>query len=265
LELAAAFASRPPPDRSLVFMTFTAEESGLLGAQHFVTNPTFPLEKTVAMLNLDMIGRVPSGRDRVRVFGTASGTGLQTIVDDASARADMPVESIGLGLGGSDHLWFYRHHIPVLHFYSGRHDDYHTPFDDTDRINERDAVRIVGLVYEIARHVANADTAVAFHKSGTMQPDRRRHAYKLVTGIIPSFDETPDPGMEVAFVTPASPAITAGLLGGDRLMTIDGQPVNNAMEFIDALSGREPGDVLTLVVQRGSEELTLKLVLVAAD
>ncbi len=265
LELAAAFAAGPPLDRSLVFMTFTAEEAGLLGSQHFVTHPTFSLEKTVAMLNLDMIGRVPVGGNRVRVFGTGSGEGLQKAVDDASARADMPVESIGLGLGGSDHLWFYRYNIPVLHFYSGQHEDYHTPSDDTARINEQDAVRIVGLVYEIARHLASAATPVAFHKPGAADPGRRRHGYKLVTGIIPSFDEPAGTGMKVAFVTPGSPAVAAGLLGGDRLMKVDDKPVNSAMEFIDALAGHEPGDVLTLAVKRDDEELTLALVLVAAD
>jgi hypothetical protein len=265
LELAAAFAAGPPLDRSLVFMTFTAEEAGLLGAQHFVNDPTFDLDNTVAMLNMDMIGRMPIGRNQVRVFGAASGDGLQAILSEASARADMPVDSVGLGIGGSDHLWFYRVGIPVLHFYSGQHEDYHTPTDDTARINEKDAVRIVGLVYEVARQLASVEAPIARHKPGTGTAAPRRDGYKLVTGIIPSFEEPTAPGMEVAFVSPGSPAITAGLTAGDRLMSVNDQPVNSAMEFIDALTGHAPGDVLTLVVKRNGEAMTVTLVLVAAE
>jgi hypothetical protein len=259
LELAAAFARRGPTDRTLVFMTFTAEESGLIGSQRFVSNPTFPLENTVAMLNLDMIGRVPEGRDRVQVFGVKSADEFDGILTRCAERVGIELNSSGGALGGSDHASFFAKGIPALHFFGGMHNEYHTPDDDTGLINEQGAARILEFVYVLAEDLANRDESLTYNRAGGIS--RGRGGFKVVMGLMPGYAESDIPGMEVVAVSPGRPADQAGMRDGDRIIRINETPVNNVQDYMAALTGKRPGDPVTVVVQRGEEQVSLEVVL----
>lgn len=259
LELAAAFARRGPTRRTLVFMTFTAEESGLIGSRRFVADPTIPLDKTVAMLNLDMIGRMPEGRDCVQVFGVKSADEFDEILTECAEQVGIELNSAAAALGGSDHASFYVKGIPALHFYTGVHDDYHTPEDDTERINEQGAARILEFVYAVTEDLADRDAKPTYSTGGGAS--HPRSGFKVVMGLMPGFGESGTPGMEVAAVSPGRPADQAGIRGGDRIIRVNDATVNNVEDYMAALSGKRPGDKLTIVVQRGEERVTLEVIL----
>ena len=259
LELAAAFARRGPTRRTLVFMTFTAEESGLIGSQRFVADPTIPLDKTASMLNLDMIGRMPEGRDRVLVFGVRSADEFDEILTRCAEQVGIELNSAGGALGGSDHASFYAKGIPALHFFGGMHDEYHTPDDDTELINERGAVRILEFVYAVTEELADRDAKLTCSTAGGMS--HGRGGFKVVMGLMPGFGESDAPGMEVAAVSPGRPADQAGVRSGDRILRVNDATVNSVEEYMVTLSGKRPGDKLTIVVQRGEEQVTLEVVL----
>jgi len=259
LELAAAFARRGPTRRTLVFMTFTAEETGLIGSQRFVADPTFPLDKATAMLNLDMIGRMPEGRDRVQVFGVKSADEFDGILTRCAEQVGIELNSAGGALGGSDHASFYVKGVPALHFYTGAHDEYHTPEDDTELINEQGAVRILEFVYAGTEELADRDAKLTYSTAGGAS--HRRSGFKVVMGLMPGFGESDAPGMEVAAVAPGRPADQAGVRSGDRIIRVNDATVNNVDDYMAALTGKRPGDKLTIVVQRGEEQVVLEVIL----
>jgi hypothetical protein len=263
IELARACASGEPFNRSVVFMTFTAEESGLIGSQRFVSEPTFPLDRAVAMFNLDMVGRVPDGNDTVQVFGVKSADEFTDLVEEAGARRGLEVKTAGGAIGGSDHTMFFTKGIPTLHFFSGLHNDYHTPDDDADKINEHGAVKILHLVYDLIENVANRDTRLTYNAAGGGGPQRRTTGFKVIMGIMPSYTESEIPGMEVVAVSPGKPAEASGMQGGDRIIRINDKTVNNVYDYMAALSGSKPGDTAEVVVTRGDEEIVLSVVLAA--
>ena len=262
LELAAALAAGPRLDRSVVFMTFTAEESGLIGSEYYVAHPVVPLAKAVAMVNLDMIGRLPSPEAPVQVFGTQSADELGAILDESVRRTGITVVPHGDAVGGSDQTPFYAKGIPVLHFYTGVNPDYHTPNDDTDRINGPGAVRILKLACDVVTRLARNGAVLTYNGAGTARLGMRS-GYKVVMGVLPDYVDDGRPGLSLVSVSEGGPAETAGMEHSDRLLTIQGRPIDNVEDFMNVLSGGRPGDEITVVVKRGDTELTLKVVLAA--
>jgi hypothetical protein len=264
IELARAFAATGPLNRSLVFMTFTAEESGLLGSLHYVSHPTIPLDRIEAMLNLDMIGRMPEDKNRVQVFGTKSAEEFEDLVQQYSQQVGIDVQTAGGAIGGSDQTSFFTKGVPALHFFTGVHRDYHSPSDDADRINEQGAAQVLKLVYDLAYDLANRDTRLTYNAVAA-GPQRSPTGFKVVMGIMPSYVEEEIPGMEVVAVSEGRPAQAAGMQDGDRILKIDGKTVNNVYDYMAALTGKNPGDAVEVVVQRGEEQLTLQVVLAAGQ
>jgi hypothetical protein len=146
---AAADRSRFP--RSLVFVAFAGEERGLLGSAHYASGPAIPLADTVAMLNLDMIGR---SNGSVEVGGLDAATSLKADVDAAARMAGIDVRRGGLGAGRSDDSSFIDRRVPALHLFTGFHDDYHRPSDDWNRIDAEGTARVATLALELAARIA---------------------------------------------------------------------------------------------------------------
>ena len=142
LEIARRLRAHPPK-RSVAIVAFSGEELGLLGSQYFVDHPPFALDSVQAMLNFDMVGRLRD--DKLMVFGVASATELPAIVDAANVEPKFKLSAIGDGTGPSDHASFYLKNLPVLHFFTDVHDDYHRASDDADKINVEGMARIVTL------------------------------------------------------------------------------------------------------------------------
>jgi len=158
LEVAEALAREgPPPARTVLFVAFSGEERGLLGSRHFVDHPPHPLENVAAMVNLDMVGRLRGGRVVVHGVGTAAG--WAPILEAANGSGDAEPLTLQLrprGDGPSDHRVFHDRGVPVLHFFTGTHPDYHRPEDDADEVNAYGIERVVGLVARLVREVAGS-------------------------------------------------------------------------------------------------------------
>ncbi len=269
IEIARSLAEDPPPARSVLFLTFTGEERGLWGSAHFVAEPTVDLEDVVAMLNLDMVGRVVD--DAVTVYGFGTAEEWDAIVDGANAELARPLR-VGKapdGYGPSDHSSFYGKGIPVLHFFSNTHADYHRPSDDWWKVDVDGMERIAELTTGVTRRLAGGGARIVALTPVT-QPrpsapgsgsQSSRSAYGGVyLGSIP--DMTPrDHGLRLTGVRKGSPAEKGGLQAGDVVVEFAGREVTDIYAYTYALRDQQPGDEVEIVVERDGERVTLTVVL----
>ena len=255
LELARIFsAQRPRLKRTLIFIAFGGEEEGLLGSNYYVNHPLVPLTNTVAMVNMDMIGRM---RDRKLSIG---GVGTATEWRDAIAQANAPFELTMNedGLGPSDHSSFYLKQIPVLFFFTGAHNDYHKPSDTFEKINYTDEARILALVTQIVRKTDDAEkrpTYVAVKSSSTP----RAGGFRVFVGTIPNYADS-STGLLIDGVRDDSPAAKAGIKPGDRVVKIGDREIKNVYDYTYALGEMKAGQEYVFEVVRGSEKLSLKVI-----
>ncbi len=269
IELARYFSKQSPPDkptlkRGILFMTFSGEELGLLGSSYFANHPLLPLDKAVAMLNMDMIGRVSSGK--IYVNGTGTGSTLPEIVNSTPVPAGLKIDlSDSVGYGGSDHMSFQAKQVPVIFFFSGLHADYHKPSDTSEKINSRDAALVVDYVADLATKLANSQDRPIFqrvaeksdpHSGGTPTTS----GYGPNFGSVPDFNEPPK-GVRFADVRKGTPADKAGLKPGDILVGFDGKEISNLYDFTYALQSHKAGDQVLVVVLRGSQRIEAKVLL----
>jgi Zn-dependent M28 family amino/carboxypeptidase len=269
IEIARMFSEGPPTNRSVVFAAFTAEESGLHGSKYFVEHPVCRLDHTAAMLNMDMIGRMKPGANRVLVFGAESGTGVEEVVMQAARQLGMTYEVTGDSGGRSDHAPFVQSSVPSMHFMTGLHRDYHQPSDDSEKINARGGAAVARLVHDVAVELADQSERpefVALKRTRAPAGDSSggTPSYRVVMGLAPGYADDGKPGMAVEYVTDEGPAFMAGMRGGDRIIRIDDRDVANIYDYMAATRGNNPGDTVTVVVLRDGEELTLQVTLAAA-
>ncbi len=151
----ARLLSRHAPRRSVIFVAFSGEELGLLGSQRFVDRSPVPIDRVVAMLNFDMVGRLRN--DRVIVYGVETATEMRALVDGAATGTGLEVRGVGDGYGPSDHSSFYARGIPVLHFFTDLHEDYHRATDDAHKVSAAGVGRVVGLAERVVRTIADRD------------------------------------------------------------------------------------------------------------
>ena len=267
VEIARTLSAGPRPQRSVVFIAFTGEERGLWGSAHFVDQPTVALEDIVAMLNLDMVGRVVD--DAVTVFGFGTAAEWDEVVDAANAEISAPlrVAKAPDGYGPSDHASFYGKGIPVLHLFSNTHEDYHRPSDDWEKINVEGLERVVELTAGIAgRLAAGGAQQVALtpiqqeRPAAPTQSSSSSSGYGPYLGTIP--DMTPrDFGLRLTGVREGSPAAVAGLRPGDVVVEFDGNPIADIYAYTYALQAKQAGDVVEIVVEREGERVTVSATL----
>lgn len=258
IELARRLAARKDKlQRRIVFIAFTAEEVGLVGSARYTKNPVFPLDKTVAMLNMDMVGRLTD--DKLTVFGTGTSPVWDDLVSRLSKDSQLQIISKPEGFGPSDHASFYTKQIPVLHFFTGTHSDYHRPSDDWEKINIPGMRRVVDLIGKIAWEIDQAPDRpayVAVKGSASILRDGNRPYF----GSIPDFGSE-GVGYALSGVAPGSPAALGGLKGGDRIIQFGSQKIENLDDFDRALRKYTAGDTVEVTVQRGTETVRLKVTL----
>jgi hypothetical protein len=249
LELAAAFAPmKGQLQRGILFASFAGEELGLLGSAYWVQQPTLPLEKAVAMLNMDMIGRIHE--EKVYVGGVGTGSNLKAVVEQAQAKSNFKIEFSPGGYSASDHTSFVTKRIPVLFFFSGLHSDYHKPSDTWEKINSQDAARLVDVVGNTGLELASSadrPTYVAVVEDKPLAGSGG--GYGPYFGSIPDFGQV-ETGVKFSDVKPASPAAKAGLKAGDILVQFGDKPIKNLYDFTDALRRSKVGDVVDVTVMR---------------
>jgi hypothetical protein len=269
IELARWFSREPKHQRGILFLTFAGEELGLLGSSYYVNHPLLPLKDDVAMINMDMIGRI---RDRkVYVGGVGTGTSFAPLLNRLAPQHDFEADlTEKAGYGSSDHTSFTTKQVPVLFFFSGLHADYHKPSDTWDKIDAPDAVRLLDLVADVTSHLIDSSPRPEFVRVAETQPPgevANPHSGKVSGGgygpdfgSIPDFTELPN-GVRFADVRPGSPAATAGLKGGDILTEFDGKPIQNLYDFTYALRASHPGQEVLVKVLRGTQTIDAKVLL----
>jgi Zn-dependent M28 family amino/carboxypeptidase len=253
LELARVFsAQRPRLKRTLVFIAFGGEEEGLLGSSYYVDHPPMPLANTVAMINMDMIGRM---KDRKLVIG---GVGTAKEWRELIGRANTFELTLNEdGYGPSDHNSFYKKQVPVLFFWTGTHNDYHKPSDTFDKINYNDEAGILSLVARIVRDVDGADQRLTY-TTARSDSTPRTGGFRVYLGTIPNYADSTD-GLLLDGIRDNSPAAKAGLKAGDRIVKIGNREVKNVYDYTFALGEMKAGEEYTVEIKRGGEKLTLKI------
>jgi hypothetical protein len=258
LETADRLAHRQPPARSILFIAFTGEEFGLLGSAHFTRTPTVSLDRAVAMLNMDMVGRLGSGP--LIVYGVDTATEWEELVSGAAAELGLEVAFNGSGYGPSDHTSFYSADIPVLHFFTNVHSEYHKPSDDWELIDVEGLFSVSALVAGVAERVAERPSRLTLQRIEAPPPAAREGGYGAYLGTVPDFAPV-DFGVRLSGVRAGSPAEQAGMQKGDVLIRFDGEEIKDLYVFTDALRSHAPGDTVEIVVLREGEEVPLVAVL----
>jgi len=247
--------------RGILFASFAGEELGLLGSAAWVKDPARPLDQAVAMINMDMIGRI-SG-DKVYIGGVGTGSTFAKILETAKDDSHLNFELSQGGYAASDHTSFVAKRIPVLFFFSGLHSDYHKPSDTWEKINSEAAIRLLHVVQSVATQLADVPERPKFAAVVESNPHSGAVSgggggYGPYFGSIPDFGET-ETGVKFADVKPGSPAAKAGLKGGDVLVQFGDKAIKNLYDFTDALRRSKVGDVVPVTVLRDGKELRVEV------
>lgn len=262
LEVARLFVSaKQTPQRGILFAAFAGEELGLLGSSRWVNQPTRPLERATAMLNMDMVGRMNQGKLFIGGVGTAAM--FRPLLEKTAPRYRFTFDYSSSGFGSSDHTSFVVKKVPALFFFSGLHADYHKPSDTWEKIDAAAAAELVNLVHDIGNEVAAASERPQFVE--VVAPPARGEGvaapgYGAYFGSVPDFGEQPN-GVKFADVRPDSPAAKAGLKPGDVLIQFGELAVKNLYDFTFALRQHKPGDVVPVKVLREGKEMSVTVTL----
>jgi hypothetical protein len=245
--------------RDVVFMAFSAEERGLVGASNIVRRPPegLVIESIVAMINMDMVGRLRD--DKLSVLGGDSAEEWDDLVGPLCEHYGFECTVGGDGFGSSDQSAFFAADVPVLHFFTGTHSEYHKPSDDANLINAEGGARIAWLVSDVASTVANRDGELTLVK--TSDGPQRRMALKARLGTIPDYAGPADgsPGLLLSDVRPESPAEEAGLQRGDIIVQIGDLEIASVQDYMVVLSESNPGDTAPVIVIRDGERVEMEV------
>ncbi len=254
LEVARRFAARPT-GRTLVFAAFSGEEMGLYGSRYYVTKPVVPLEKTVAMINLDMVGRL---RETLVVFGADTGDRFR----EHLGKSAIPLAFNKDAIGPSDHTSFVLKGVPSVHLFTGSHTDYHKPTDTPDKLNYEGMGKVAGLVESLASQIARAPDRMKFVKP----PAPAAPAAPVAKGAMPYLGLVPDYGFEgkgvrLSGVSPGSPAEQAGLREGDVILALNGQECADVQAYSGLFFSLRAGAEVALDYERSGKRASVKAVL----
>ncbi len=297
LELAQQFRKAEKNKRTLIFIAFGGEEEGLLGSKYYVNNPVFPIEKTAAMINMDMVGRLDK-ENKLIIGGIGTASEWNQLIESEQPRElgnmkvvkgnkNFPTKdaamSVGAngdvmvtksadrnffdlqlnqdGFGPSDHSSFYGKQIPVLFFFTGTHTDYHKPTDTAEKINYRGLEKITEFVSEIVRSIDRNPLRPTYAKaqSSGMSGENRR-GFNVSLGTVPSYADNTNDGLLLDGVRDDSPAAKAGLLAGDKIIKMAGNDVRNISDYVFVLGEMKAGEEYEVIVMRGAEKMILKIV-----
>ena len=247
LNLAAKLKAKNT-NNNYLFMAFSGEEMGLLGSNYFVKNPTIDIKKASYMINMDMVGRMKKDSS-LAVYGTGTSPIFKQVLKSHNENFRLVQQESGVG--PSDHTSFYLADIPVLHFFTGQHEDYHKPGDDSEKLNYDGMHLISDYIFNIITDLDN-NGKISFRKTKNESEDTPR--FKVGLGVIPDylFDGK---GMRIDGVSEDKPAQKAGLKKGDIVIKLGDSLVINMMSYMRALSVFEEGSSTKVVVKRGNEEV----------
>ncbi len=259
LELAEAFSMLPvSPRRSILFAFWDAEEKGLLGSKHWVAKPTIPIENVVAEINIDMIGRLRN--EKLKIFGTRTGYGLRRLICFQNTEEALKLEFDWTLKPNSDHYPFFERNIPAMLLHTGLHDQYHTPRDDAELINNQGMRRVARLLFGMVYELADAEQVPGFRKAARHETKTGRWLLALLTPRLPRrlgahWDpkESAAEGLRLTHIDAGSAAEKADLRKGDRIVEFAGRKINNGEELRAAVLSTE-NSAKVLVRRAGQDE-----------
>jgi hypothetical protein len=262
MELARRFTSdKSYEGRSIVFMTFSGEEQGLLGSRHFCNEPTIPMDKVAAMINLDMVGRLRPDKDKkqnkLEIGGLGSAKEFVPLVEELNKKYDFEIAKTMSAFGPSDHTSFAEKKVPVFFLFTGLHKEYHRPSDTVATINFDGMKRVDDFAEDLARKLA------AMPRPAYVQTSR---SVGSVSGNIPrigfmpgNYDESTQKGVLVGGVTDGGPAAKSGMKEGDYIVEIAGKPIKNMSSYMTVMATLKKGQTIEFVVERSGKRCNLKV------
>lgn len=249
--------------RSILFIAFSAEESGLHGSRHYVNNATVQHENIMLMINMDMIGRLRGGN--LSVLGVGTAERLQELLDPHFIDSGLTVSVTAGSSGRSDDANFIRADIPAVHFFTGVHGQYHAPSDRAHKVNPAGARDILRLIHRITLDFALRPDGLAFTEPRREQRTEDRGYGPVRLGIRPGMGEAVERGVYVDGVSANTSADDAGMQSGDIIIGWDDVPIDDMRSLFESLQRHEPGDVVNITVLRDDEEVILEVTLKAGE
>ncbi len=254
LELANYFSGNKKIEKfNFLFMCYSGEELGLIGSKKWCENPTFPLEKITYMINMDMIGRLNDSTKKIIIYGVGTSPVWVPIID--SIKSNFSIKKDSAGIGPSDQTSFYLKDIPVLHFFTGQHEDYHKPSDDAEKINYNGEAAVLEYIVRVI-NATNELGKLQFLK--TRNPDTGKSSFKVTMGVMPDYAYE-GKGLRIDGVTDGKPAAGAGIKKGDIVIKLGDTDIKDIQEYMKALSKQKKGDTVPVKVLREGKEVDLKV------
>jgi hypothetical protein len=239
---------------NFVFIAFSAEEIGLIGSKYWCTNSGFDMKTIKAMINLDMVGRLDPSTKELFVFGIGTSNRWTEVLDEHNTRFELVKDSSGVG--PSDHASFYFENIPVVHFFTGQHEDYHRSTDTKEKINYEGMLEIHDYLIHVIDDISQEGEMTFLPTKNKMQSKRTK--LKVTLGIMPSYGY-PGPGLKVDAVIEGKPAALSGMLDEDILLVMNGREVEDIYTYMEILGELSPGDQIEVTVNRNNKNKVLTI------
>jgi len=252
LEVMRYYAQRQDTNYNYMIQFYSAEELGLIGSKYWTNNPTFPLQEVAYMINSDMVGRLRD--NRLQLSGTGTAAEWDEILDTPIHGLDIKRDPAGVG--PSDQTSFYYKDLPVLHLFTGTHDDYHKPTDDAEKINYKGMAKLAALIYTITARTANYDQ-LTFQKT-TASEQKTTPNFSVTLGVVPDY-LFGGPGLRIDGATEGRPGANAGLKSGDVILKIGDIAIDDIYAYMTALGAFKKGDTTTLIYTREGEEVETEI------
>jgi len=252
IELARYFSTNTTKENhNFLFICFSAEEDGLIGSKYYANNPTIEIASINAMLNMDMIGRLSDSSRALMVYGVGTNPGFTELVRQHNTQFKLVLDSSGSG--PSDHASFYRKNLPVLHFFTGQHSDYHKSTDDAEKCNYTGSAEVLNYIAKLAEKIPG-DSKLNF--TPTVQKESSRGGFKVTMGIMPDYTFE-GKGLRIDGVSEGKPALKAGLKQNDVIIQLGETPIQNIRDYMGCLSKYSKGDKVPVKVIRENKEVEL--------
>ena len=238
-----------------LILAFSGEEKGLWGSNYFMKNPTIDTSKISYMINFDMVGRLGASY-KLMVYGTGTSPSFGWVLDKANDPVMFHLLKKESGVGPSDHTSFYLKGYPVLHFFTGQHDDYHKPSDDADKINFDGMVLIAEFVEKVITDLDNIEQLT--YRKTKDEDSHKAPKYSVTLGVVPDylFDGV---GMRIDGTSTDRPADKAGMKAGDVVIKMGDVDVPDMMGYMKGLSSFKKGDTTDVVILRDGKEMVMSV------
>ena len=252
MEMMGYYGTRKDTNYNYLMLFFSAEESGLIGSKYYVAHPTLSLQSVAYMINFDMVGRLRD--NRFQLSGTGTAAEWDAVLEEPIH--DLEIKKDPSGVGPSDHTSFYYKDLPVLHLFTGTHEDYHKPSDDAEKVNYKGMSTLASFVYAITARTAAYERLTFQSTKGGEQITSPR--FSVTLGVVPDY-LFGGPGLRIDGATQGRTAANAGLQSGDVILKIGAMTIDDIYAYMGALGAFKKGDTTTLIFEREDESITTEI------